>query len=54
MDYLLRQVSDDLWRKATAKATFEGFNMKQLLTFLLEARVNDKIGVVISKNQRAK
>ena len=45
MDYLLREVPEDLWRKAKAKATLQGFNMRQLLTFLLEAWVSDKIGV---------
>ena len=45
MDYLLRGVSDELWRKAKAKATLQGFNMKQLLTFLLEAWVGENIKI---------
>ena len=45
MDYLLREVPDELWRKAKAKATLQGFNMKQLLTFLLSAWADDKIKV---------
>jgi len=45
MDYLLRGISDELWRKAKAKATLQGFNMKQLLTFLLEAWVGENIKI---------
>ena len=51
MDYLLRGVPEDLWRKAKAKATLQGFNMKQLLIFLLEAWVGDQIGVVPKKKK---
>jgi len=51
LDYLLRGVPEDLWRKAKAKATLQGFNMKQLLIFLLEAWVGDQIGVVSKKKQ---
>ena len=49
LDYLLRDVSEELWRKAKAKATLQGFNMRQLLTFLLEAWVDDKIGLAPEK-----
>jgi hypothetical protein len=51
LDYLLRGVPEDLWRKAKAKATLQGFNMKQLLIFLLEAWIGDQIGVVSKKKQ---
>ena len=47
----MRGVPEDLWRKAKAKATLQGFNMKQLLIFLLEAWVGDQIGVVSKKKQ---
>jgi len=43
MDYLLRNIPEDLWRKAKSKAALQGLNMKQLLILLLEAWLKAKI-----------
>ena len=43
MDYLLRNIPEDIWRKAKSKAVLQGLNMKQLLILLLEAWLKGKI-----------
>ncbi len=54
MDYLLKNVPDELWRKVKAKCAINGETIKDLIVELLQGYVDEKLILRRSKPERVR